>query len=59
MEDRTAILITHKITGLHSFDKIIVLDEGRIAEQGTHDELIRKKGLYTEMYERQEVQAID
>ena len=59
MEERTAILITHKITGLHAFDKIIVLDEGRIAEQGTHEELIRKKGVYTEMYERQEVQAIE
>jgi ATP-binding cassette subfamily B protein len=58
MQGRTAILITHKITGLADFDKIVVLDEGRIAECGTHHELILKDGLYAAMYLRQKVQHL-
>ena len=59
LEDKTAIIITHRIFSLFRFDKIIVLDEGRIAEQGTHEELLAKKGLYTEMYARQQAQEKD
>jgi len=55
MKDRTAILITHKITGLADFDKIVVLQSGRIVEEGTHFSLLQEKGLYTEMYRRQKV----
>ena len=59
LEDKTAIIITHRIFSLFRFDKIIVLDEGRIAEEGTHEELLAKKGLYTEMYARQQAQEKD
>ena len=59
LEDKTAIIITHRIFSLFRFDKIIVLDEGRIAEEGTHEKLLAKKGLYTEMYARQQAQEKD
>jgi ATP-binding cassette, subfamily B, multidrug efflux pump len=54
LEAKTAIIITHRISSLLEFDKIIVLDEGRIAETGTHESLMAAKGLYCEMFERQQ-----
>ncbi len=56
LDNKTAIIITHRIFSLFEFDKIIVLDEGAIAEQGKHDELILKNGYYAEMYARQQEQ---
>ena len=49
----TVILISHRITTLMQAEKIIVLDKGRIAEEGTHDELIAVDGLYKQIYEIQ------
>ncbi len=54
LENKTALIITHRIFSLFKFDKIIVLDDGRIAEEGTHEELLRSNGIYTEMYNRQQ-----
>ena len=56
LEDRTAIIITHRIFSLFEFDKIVVIDEGRIVEQGTHEQLLGLKGYYAEMYARQQEQ---
>ncbi len=53
LADKTAIIITHRIYGLLQFDKIIVLDEGRIVEEGTHRELLDKKGYYADLFEMQ------
>ena len=53
LEGKTSIIITHRIFSLLDFDNIIVLQEGAIAEQGTHEELLKKGGLYTEMWNRQ------
>ncbi len=59
LADKTAIIITHRIYSLLDFDKIIVLHEGRIVEQGTHDELMNTGGYYSEMYERHKVEEVD
>ncbi|MFM2269250.1 MAG: hypothetical protein RL757_2691 [Bacteroidota bacterium] len=51
--DKTTIIITHRIYGLLQFDKIIVLEDGAIAEQGTHESLLEKRGFYYELFEAQ------
>ncbi|WP_269076406.1 ABC transporter ATP-binding protein [Anaerocellum diazotrophicum] len=49
MKDRTSIVIAHRLSTIKDADLIIVMDKGRIAEMGTHDSLIRKKGIYYEL----------
>lgn len=50
---RTTILVTHRLANIRSADRILVLDKGRLIEQGTHGELIDEGGLYHELYEIQ------
>jgi len=52
---RTSIIISHRISTAREADRVIVLDEGRIVEQGTHDELVAAGGLYEEMYRKQRI----
>jgi len=54
LENRTAIIITHRIFSLFHFDKIVVIEDGQIVEKGTHEELIDLNGFYTELYNRQQ-----
>lgn len=56
LHEKTAIIITHRIFSLFNFDKIIVLKDGAIAEQGTHPDLLELNGLYAEMYRHQQEQ---
>ncbi len=53
LQHKTAIIITHRIFTLFDFDTIVVLDEGKIVETGTHNELLSLNGLYTYLYEQQ------
>ena len=54
LEGKTAIIITHRIFSLFEFDKIILLEDGAIAEEGTHLFLMELNGRYAEMYRRQQ-----
>jgi ATP-binding cassette subfamily B protein len=54
---RTSIVIAHRLSTIIQADQILVLDEGQIVEQGTHEELVAKKGLYFDLFERQNLQA--
>ena len=56
LADKTSIIITHRIHGMLHFDKIIVLDNGSIAEEGTHDKLMLNGGYYAEIFEQQRIQ---
>ncbi|GGC70778.1 ABC transporter [Pedobacter quisquiliarum] len=53
MKGRTSVLIAHRISTIKNADKIIVMEEGKIVEQGTHNELLNQGGVYAEMYQNQ------
>jgi len=59
LADKTAIIITHRIYSLLNFDKIIVLDDGAIVEEGTHEELLGKKGYYFDLFEMQKMEEAE
>ena len=53
MKDRTSIVIAHRLSTILKADRILVVANGTISEQGTHDELLQKNGIYRELYETQ------
>jgi subfamily B ATP-binding cassette protein MsbA len=53
MKNRTSIVIAHRLSTVINADKIFLIDKGRVAEEGTHDQLIAKKGLYSRMYKKE------
>ncbi|MFC1917383.1 ABC transporter ATP-binding protein, partial [Chloroflexota bacterium] len=54
-KDHTVIIIAHRLSTIVNADKIIVFGDGRVLEEGTHKELIEKKGAYWELYRSQPV----
>ena len=50
MKDRTSLIIAHRLSTIQDADMIVVLDQGRIVETGNHDELLKQKGRYYELY---------
>ncbi len=53
MRERTTILVSHRVSTVRGADQILVLDDGRIVERGTHDALVRHNGLYADLYRKQ------
>jgi ATP-binding cassette subfamily B protein len=53
MAGRTAVLISHRVAAIKDADQIVVLDQGKVVERGTHDELIAAGGTYSELYRTQ------
>ncbi len=54
---RTVVLVTHRIAAARGCDRIVVLDEGKVVEEGTHEELVAKGGIYAAFAEEQELEA--
>ncbi len=54
LQSKTAIIITHRIFTSFKFDKIIIIDQGRIVEMGSHDTLVEKQGIYAKMFDNQQ-----
>ena len=59
LQDKTTIIITHRIYSHLQFDKIIVLEDGEIVEEGTHEELLTNKGFYFDLFEKQKAEEVD
>ena len=53
MIGRTVVVIAHRLSTIINADKIIVFDDGKIIESGTHEELLKRKGTYSKLYEVQ------
>ena len=53
MKDRTVLVIAHRLSTVQNADKIVVINEGKIAESGTHEELLAKNGAYSALYQAQ------
>lgn len=53
MRDKTAVVIAHRLSTIQRMDRIVVLDEGKIIEQGSHKALLKQNGLYAKLWSHQ------
>jgi len=55
LKDKTCILVSHRISAVKNADQILVVDDGKIIEQGDHQSLLRKGGVYAELFHKQQL----
>ncbi|MDQ0722393.1 ABC-type multidrug transport system fused ATPase/permease subunit [Paenibacillus sp. W4I10] len=53
MKDRTSFVIAHRLSTIREADQILVIDDGQIAERGTHDKLMQQQGFYYQLHQGQ------
>ena len=53
MQGKTVIAIAHRLSTIAAMDRLVIMDQGRVVETGTHDELLRRGGLYADLWARQ------
>jgi len=53
MEDKTVIAIAHRLSTISALDRLVVIEQGRIVQQGSHNQLVSSAGLYAELWQRQ------
>ncbi|MBN1970903.1 MAG: ABC transporter ATP-binding protein [Candidatus Delongbacteria bacterium] len=56
LSEKTVIIITHRISSITDCDRIYVIDDGKVAEMGTHEQLIKHNGIYNDIYEKQQIE---
>ena len=52
-EGKTVVMVAHRLSTVRHMDRILVIDGGRLAEEGTHEELMARNGIYAEMFRKQ------
>jgi ATP-binding cassette subfamily B protein len=55
LKEKTCLIISHRLSAIKDADQILVVDEGRIAERGNHQELLLKDGIYAELFRQQQL----
>jgi ATP-binding cassette, subfamily B, multidrug efflux pump len=55
LKEKTCLIISHRISAVREADEILVLDEGKIIERGSHEELVNRRGIYAELYQQQQL----